>query len=162
MHPRRYQSSLPLSVSPYAMRFDRSLPLCIVAFKSPPRLLLYLILHVYCTFRKFSVRNLLLFPFHQAIIPSSHPHAFFRFFQTLCVNLSSLHFVSSMLLPPLTCRLYRLIFSLSRPLHTLQECLKGVICRLTHSSTLQSRLSFVNHNIRLLMEAQNPSASPIL
>ena len=36
MHPRRYQSSLPLSVSPYAMRFDRSLPLCIVAFKSPP------------------------------------------------------------------------------------------------------------------------------
>ena len=35
MHPRRYQSSLPLSVSPYAMRFDRSLPLCIVAFKSP-------------------------------------------------------------------------------------------------------------------------------
>lgn len=67
-----------------------------------------------------------------------------------------------MLLPPLTCRLYRLIFSLSRPLHTLQECLKGVICRLTHSSTLQSRLSFVNHNIRLLMEAQNPSASPIL
>lgn len=135
MHPRRYQSSLPLSVSPYAMRFDRSLPLCIVALNHSPLRLLYLILHVYCTFRILPLRNL----YYSLFVKQSshpHPHAYFGPFK-LFVSTPPTSSLVNVVTSPSPVVSYLASFF---PDHhsTLQECLKGVICRLTFVYTTES------------------------